>query len=90
MRYWLREISGWLLLILGVLLFYLCYLLLLSHDVTEAWPLALIGIVVFRAGVQLLKVAVAAELWTQAREGGLAGSTTGIAPRPRPEAPRRF
>jgi hypothetical protein len=79
MKFWFREVSGWLLVGLSLLGFYLCYLMLRNHDITEAWPLAFIGIIVFRGGVQLLKVAVAARLWAEAQE-----SATRAAGSPRP------
>jgi hypothetical protein len=72
MRFWFREIAGWLLVALSLLVFYLCYLMLRTHDITEAWPLAFIGVIVFRGGVQLLKVAVAARLWERAQENAAA------------------
>ncbi|HXG11488.1 MAG TPA: hypothetical protein VNK04_17165 [Gemmataceae bacterium] len=91
MRFWFREVSGWLLVALGLLLFYVCYLMLLTHDVTEAWPVAFIGIIVFRGGIHLLKVAVAARLCTQVHEGRAAGRvpTTDGAPPRLQAAPRR-
>lgn len=70
MRFWFREVSGWLLVGLGLLIFYLCYLMLRNHDVTEAWPLAFIGIIVFRGGLQLLKVAVAARVLADTQKVG--------------------
>jgi hypothetical protein len=84
MKFWFREVSGWLLVGLSLVVFYLCYLMLRNHDITEAWPLAFIGIVVFRGGVQLLKVAVAARLWGQAQENA---ARAAVAPRPRVQPP---
>ena len=84
MKFWFREVSGWLLVGLSLVAFYLCYLMLRNHDITEAWPLAFIGIVVFRGGVQLLKVAVAARLWGQAQENA---ARTAVVSRPRVQPP---
>jgi hypothetical protein len=76
MRFWLRELAGWVLVVLGLYVFYSCYVLLLNHYLVEAGPLVLIGIVVFRGGIHLLKVAVAARVCLHARqqESGRAGS----------------
>lgn len=68
MRFWLRELAGWLLVGLGLLAFYLCYRMLLQHDVLGAWPMTFIGIVLFWGGIHLLKVAVAARLVARAQE----------------------
>jgi hypothetical protein len=64
----MREIMGWLLVGLGLLVFYLCFLLLLDHYLVEAGPLTLIGIIIFRGGIHLLKVAVAARICLDAQE----------------------
>lgn len=68
MRFWLREVAGWLLVILGLYVFRVCYQLLTDwsqppgHYLLEAGPLAFIGFVIFRGGIHLLKVAIAARL----------------------------
>ena len=69
MRFWLRELAGWLLVALGLYVFRLCYLLLIDpgHYILEAGPLAFIGFVIFRGGIHLLKVAVAARLCLEAQ-----------------------
>jgi len=61
MTYWLREIAGWLLVLLGVLVFWQAYGLLVNKRVFEAGPTVVIGFVIFRGGIHLLKVAVAAQ-----------------------------
>ena len=70
MRFWWREVAGWGLLLIGLLMFGACYLILLPNPgyprIIEAGPLALIGIIVFRGGIHLLKVAVAARICTEA------------------------
>lgn len=67
MRFWIRELAGWALVALGLYLFLICLSILLSEPVTlpkylEAGPLTVIGIVIFRGGIHLLKVAVAARI----------------------------
>ena len=61
MSVWLRELVGWLLLGTGMAAFAVCYLVfLLNRRVIEAAGLGFIGFTVFRGGLHLLKVAVAA------------------------------
>lgn len=61
MSHWAREIAGWLLILVGLIAFYNAYDFLLRKRVIEAVPLAFVGFVVFRGGIHLLKVAVAAQ-----------------------------
>jgi hypothetical protein len=68
MRFLFREIMGWLLVVAGLLALYVCYEMILERRLFEAGPLCLIGIVVFRGGIHLLKVAVAARICLLARE----------------------
>ena len=67
MRFWIREIMGWILVGLGLVVFYLCIVLFFNHLVIQVGPLFVIGIVVFRGGIHLLKVAVAARICLQAQ-----------------------
>ena len=46
---------------------YECYGLIVDRRLFEAGPMCLIGIVVFRGGIHLLKVAVAARICVLAR-----------------------
>ncbi len=64
MRFWIREILGWLLVGLGLYVFLICFSLLVRDRplILEAGPLTLIGIIIFRGGIHLLKVAVAARI----------------------------
>ena len=64
MRFWLREIAGWLLVGLGLFIFYIVLAITLTERpwLITAGPLTLIGIIVFRGGIHLLKVAVAARI----------------------------
>jgi hypothetical protein len=59
--YWSREIAGWLLVLAGLYAFVVAYDLLLSKRIFEAAPMVFIGFIVFRGGVHVLKVAVAAQ-----------------------------
>jgi len=81
MRFWWREIAGWLLVGLGLYVFFIVASLLLDPRITyvpylSTGPLILMGFIVFRGGIHLLKVAIAAracmhaqaELMRQAKE----------------------
>jgi hypothetical protein len=69
MRFWVRELAGWVLVLLGLFVFYICLVVLLRDGswLFESIPLMIIGIVVFRSGIHLLKVAVAARVCLQAQ-----------------------
>ena len=68
MRFWIREVLGWFLVLLGLFVFYICLTLLLNPapKYIQAGPLTLIGIILFRGGIHLLKVAVAARVCVRA------------------------
>jgi hypothetical protein len=68
MRFWLREVAGWALVALGLFMFYLSYAMLMQHMIWEAGQWSVVGIIVFRGGIHLLKVAVAARVCVQAAE----------------------
>jgi hypothetical protein len=68
MSVWMREAAGWLLLGVGLTGFAVTYkTFLLNRLVIEAGGLGFMAFVVFRSGLHLLKVAVAARA---AREAG--------------------
>jgi hypothetical protein len=69
MRFWVREVAGWVLVLLGLFVFYICLGVLLADGswLLESIPLMIIGIVVFRSGIHLLKVAVAARVCLHAQ-----------------------
>jgi hypothetical protein len=71
MRFWIREVAGWLLVVAGLAAFYAGYRLLVDapgHYLLEAGPVFFAGFVVFRGGIHLLKVAVAARICSLAQE----------------------
>jgi hypothetical protein len=82
MRYKWREIAGWSLVVLGLFMFYLAYRMLMGqvnpvtgemrYMIIEAGQWSIVGIIVFRGGIHLLKVAVAARVCMQAVEEGRA------------------
>lgn len=59
--YWTREIVGWLLILAGLWSFLQAYNFLLDKKVFQAGPMVFIGFIVFRGGIHVLKVAVAAQ-----------------------------
>ena len=61
MSYWLREIAGWCLILIGLGIFWQAYQLLLVKWLFQAGLMILMGLIVFRGGIHLLKVAVAAQ-----------------------------
>jgi len=64
--FYVREVAGWVLMVLGLWLFYQSYALLMNRMIVQSGPTVLMGIVVFRGGIHLLKVAVAARVCQQA------------------------
>jgi hypothetical protein len=70
MRFWTRELAGWLLLGLSLYVFYRSSALLTdeNHYVLEGGTLTVIGLFIFRGGIQLLRVAVAAQVCAEAQE----------------------
>jgi hypothetical protein len=82
MTYWIREVAGWLLVGLGLLSFVFVYEFCVQHWIFEAGIFMVIGTVVFRGGVHLLKVAVAGRLVRQAQEHLYPATPAGAGPRP--------
>ena len=65
--FWTREIIGWICIATGLFLFYVSYFGLLRNGyIVESGPTVIMGFVVFRGGIHLLKVAVAARICRQA------------------------
>jgi hypothetical protein len=72
MRFWFRELAGWLLVALGLYMFLVVALQLLNPYIDwpryfEASGWTVIGFIVFRGGIHLLKVAVAARVCMHAQ-----------------------
>ncbi len=58
-----REIAGWLLVALGLGTFGLTFYLLIAYTmIVQAGPMVAVGFIVFRGGIHLLKVAIAARI----------------------------
>jgi hypothetical protein len=87
MRFWFREIIGWLLVAAGLFIFYDCYVMLTNRMVFEAGTWSIVGFIVFRGGIHLLKVAVAARICTQALTQ-VGGDRPRVAPAVRPARQR--
>ncbi|CAN5375373.1 hypothetical protein BH10PLA2_BH10PLA2_20090 [soil metagenome] len=64
MQLWTREIFGWILMGLGVYVLFRAFQLLTDgHQfMLEGGTVTVIGVVLFRGGIQLLKIAVAARI----------------------------
>jgi hypothetical protein len=82
MMYWLREIAGWLLVGVGLLMFVMVYDLCDARRIIDAGILMIPGIFVFRGGIHLLKVAVAARICAKAQEQLYPAAPSGAGPRP--------
>lgn len=82
MRFWIRELAGWLLLGLGLYVFFICYAILVSQGphLLEAGPLTFIGFIIFRGGIHLLKVATAARICLHAQKEILRKDTSRRSP----------
>ena len=63
-----REASGWLLIACGFWCFYKAYQLIEANRLLYLGAPIVIGIVVFRGGIHLLKVAVAARICQQTQD----------------------
>ena len=68
--FWLREIAGWILLVLGLLIFYECFALMVSTPprFIQVLPLTFLGFIIFRAGIHMLKVSAAALVCLRTQE----------------------
>ena len=88
-RFWIRELLGWFLVGVGLFIFYICIAILLIPETKffEASILSVIGIIVFRGGIHLLKVAVAARIAMQAVAEPARPTRVAEPPKPKTEAP---
>jgi hypothetical protein len=68
MRFWFRELMGWVLVLLGLGIFFLAWTLCLARWIWEGGITAVMGIFVFRGGIHLLKVAAAARICLEAQD----------------------
>jgi hypothetical protein len=89
MNYWTREIAGWLLVALGLASFGLVLGLSLENRIVPAIPMTVIGVFLFRGGIHLLKVAVAARICQQAQERLYPDPALGSSPLPAARTPFR-
>lgn len=62
MGFWVREIAGWVLVLVGLALFLYCLAFLGEGLVIEGGIVAGMGVVVFRGGIHLIRVAAAARV----------------------------
>lgn len=60
--FWVREIAGWLMVLLALILVRLAVLYVGNRQVVEAGVLCLITLGVLRAGVYLIRVSTAARI----------------------------
>lgn len=65
MSVWVREVVGWALVLVGLILFGEACLFVVNKRVVSAGPFLLAGFVVFRGGLHLVKVATAARACRQ-------------------------
>jgi hypothetical protein len=78
---WAREIAGWALVLLGLAIFAVVYDLFQRDRTFDACVFVVVGIFVFRGGIHLLKVAVAARVCRTAQDH--------LYPAPPPPSPQR-
>jgi hypothetical protein len=87
MIHWLRELAGWLLVGIGLVMFWAVYDFAGSARPASAATMVLPAIFVFRGGIHLLKVAIAARVCEQAQDR-LYPAAPATAARPATTAPR--
>jgi hypothetical protein len=59
--YWSREIAGWALILIGLCVCWNAYSMFLHKRILDGTPVMFMGFIVFRGGIHVLKVAVAAQ-----------------------------
>lgn len=62
MSYWIRELAGWMLLTTGICILAYVLMMLSQGMVWQSAPMGVIGIFIFRGGIHLIKVALAARI----------------------------
>jgi hypothetical protein len=65
MKFRFIELAGWVLVGLGLLAFFEIFAMLDRIEFVESGPATVIGFFIFRGGIQLIKLAVAARLCAQ-------------------------
>jgi uncharacterized membrane protein YgdD (TMEM256/DUF423 family) len=65
---WIREVAGWLLLLVSLFVFVLVREYLEQRWIFAAGIMAFIGVVIFWGSLHLLKVAIALRIATQVRQ----------------------
>ena len=91
MHLWTRELVGWALLALGLYVFARAFGLMTdgNHFIAEGGALTFMGVILFRGGIHLLKIAVAARICeTTAPRAVAPVEARGMAARARREAAR--
>ena len=66
MAFWSREVVGWSLVGLGLLFLFAAVFWVAGGRYVEAGTTSFVGFVIFRGGIHLLKVAVAAQVLREA------------------------
>ncbi len=91
MSYWLREIAGWLLVGLGLFTAWIVYEFARRRMILEVWPVTIFGIFIFRGGIHMLKVAVAARICRESNNRLYPAAPPSVKDKiaVRPSAPRR-
>lgn len=67
MFFWVREIFGWLLIAAALYLFYACLLYVGDRKVVQAMLVATVSTVLFRGGLQMIRLSTAARIVLHAR-----------------------
>jgi hypothetical protein len=88
MRYLVREVSGWAFILLGLVLFYYCFYLLLDKQICFMLACSVPAFVFFRGGVHLVKVAVAARICDQTQDRLYPVAPASLPPRQAPKPPQ--
>jgi hypothetical protein len=89
MIYWTREVAGWTLVALGLMAFLIAIDRWFPEHFLWAVLTAVIGVFLFRGGIHLLKVAVAARVCREAQERLYANPALGSAALPAARPPAR-
>ena len=82
MIFWMRETAGWLLIAVGLVAFAWVFNLCEEGHFLQVIPTTIIGVFLFRGGIHLLKVAVAARICREVQERLYPDAAVGSAPLP--------